>query len=221
MPYEVYTISGAPRPWRVLLALVAKQIDFAHHVLDASKKEHKMPEFLALNARGRVPVLKTDDFVLTESLAIIAHLERAHPQPPLFGTNSEEHARIWELASVAAHDLSDAASALLRPIFSQGRDEQDEGVQKAASAVHGELKRLEHALQNSLHLGANRMTAADCVAFPHVRLVLRAGERHPETMGRLELHPLRYPRVVDWVKRVESMPGYEKTFPTHWNRPDS
>jgi hypothetical protein len=41
--YELYTISGAPRPWRVALALVAKSLPFESRVLEASKKEQKAP----------------------------------------------------------------------------------------------------------------------------------------------------------------------------------
>jgi hypothetical protein len=37
-------------------------------------------------------------------------------------------------------------------------------------------------------------------------------------MRSFELHPLAdvYPRLAAWVKRVESMPGYAKTYPPHW-----
>jgi glutathione S-transferase len=217
-PYLVYSISGAPRPWRVLLGLIAKGLEFEVRVLDASKKEHKAPEFLALNARGRVPVIERDGFVLSESLAILSYLEQQHPEPPLFGTSAEEHARIWQLVSAGEHDLNDASNALLLPLFSRGKDDADDEVQRAALAVHEEFKRLERQLSDSLFLFGQRMSAADCVCFPHARLVLRAGERFPEVMRRLELHPLPalYPQIAKWLGRVEALPGYERTFPPHW-----
>jgi glutathione S-transferase len=217
-PYQLYSISGAPRPWRVLLGLIVKGLEFEVRVLDASKKEHKSPEFLALNARGRVPVIQRNGFVLSESLAILSYLDQQHPEPPLFGTSAEEHARIWQLVSVGEHDLNDACSALLLPLFSQGRDDADEGVQRAALAVQEEFKRLESVLSDSSFLFGQRVTAADCVCFPHVRLVQRASERFPEAMRRLELHPLptRYPQLAKWLARVEALPGYERTFPPHW-----
>ena len=217
-PYQLYSISGAPRPWRVLLGLIVKGVEFEVRVLDASKKEHKSPEFLALNARGRVPVIQRDGFVLSESLAILSYLEQQHPDPPLFGTTAEEHARIWQLVSTGEHDLNDACSALLLPLFSRGKDDADEEVQRAALAVREEFTRLESQLSDSPFLSGARMTAADCVCFPHVRLVQRASERFPEVMRRLELHPLGvlYPQLAKWLDRVEALPGYERTFPTHW-----
>jgi len=217
MHYEIYSIGGAPRPWRVTLGLVAKGIDFTLHVLDGSKKEHKSPSFLALNPRGRVPVLRSGEFVLTESLAILSYLERAHPEPPLFGTSPQEHARIWQLVSEGASDLTDASAKLLRPVFA-GVDDANGDVRDAAQPVREELSRLERLLDRHDFLASSRMTAADCVCFPQVRLIVRASERYPDTMGRLELHPLEdpYPRLAAWAARVEALPGYGKTFPSHW-----
>ena len=39
--YEIYTISGAPRPWRVLLGLTFKELDYEIHYLQVSRREHK------------------------------------------------------------------------------------------------------------------------------------------------------------------------------------
>lgn len=58
-------------------------------------------------------------------------------------------------------------------------------------------------------------------ADPHVRVVLRATERFPEVMRRLELHSFdgAFPHLARWVARVGALPGYERTFPAHWNAP--
>jgi glutathione S-transferase len=215
---ELYSISGAPRPWRALLGLVAKGLDFELRTLNGSKKEHKEPAFLALNPRGRVPVLKKGDFVLPDSMAILAYLEKEYPDPPIFGTTPEEHARIWQLVSEGEDDLRETCDALLSPLFFLGQDETSPDVQKAALSVHQELKLLEVLLERSPFLAGSRVTAADCVCFPDARLVIRATERFPETMRRLELHPFAelYPRTTRWVDRIEALPGYEKTFPAHW-----
>jgi len=47
--------------------------------LEFSKGEHKGLEFLKPNERGKVPLLKDDDFVLSESLAIMAYLNKNTP----------------------------------------------------------------------------------------------------------------------------------------------
>jgi glutathione S-transferase len=73
-------------------------------------------------------------------------------------------------------------------------------------------------LEQSPFLVGSRVTAADCFCFPDARLVIRATERFPETMRRLAFHPFAevYPRTLQWVERIEALPGYEKTFSAHW-----
>jgi len=215
---ELYSISGAPRPWRALLGLIVKGLAFELRTLDGSKKEHKEPAFLALNSRGRVPVLKDGDFVLPDSMAILAYLEKKYPDPPIFGTTPEEQARIWQLVSEGEDDLRESCNALLRPLFFLGQDDTNPDVREAALEVHRELKRLEVLLERSPFLVGSRVTAADCFCFPDARLVVRATERFPEVLRRLELHPFAeaYPRTWQWVQRIEALPGYERTFPAHW-----
>ena len=63
MAIDVYWGSGSPYAWRVLLALEYKRLQYTSHILQFSKQEHKSPQMLALNPRGRVPVLKDGDYV--------------------------------------------------------------------------------------------------------------------------------------------------------------
>ncbi len=45
---------------------------------------------LAMNFRGRVPVLRDNDYVVFESLAILYYLDQKYRDPPIFGRNPEE-----------------------------------------------------------------------------------------------------------------------------------
>jgi glutathione S-transferase len=84
-------------------------------VLDLSKREHKMPEFLAINPMGRVPVLRHGGQYISESVAICTYLAEAFPanglsiplghedrgrylQWILFGPGTMEPAIIWKVA---------------------------------------------------------------------------------------------------------------------------
>ena len=82
--------AAVPYSWRVLLALEYKRLPYTSHLLQFSKQEHKSPQMLALNFRGRVPVLKDGDYVVFESLAVLYYLDRKYPDPPLFGRTPEE-----------------------------------------------------------------------------------------------------------------------------------
>jgi len=52
------------------LALEYKQLSYVSHLVQFAKQEHKAPALVKMNPRGRVPVLKDDDYVCFESLAI-------------------------------------------------------------------------------------------------------------------------------------------------------
>src|SRR5512138_4014731 len=96
MTLEIYWGAGSPFAWRVMLAAELKRIPYESKLLEFSKAQNKTPEFLAMNPRGKVPVIRDGDFVLAESMAILAYLDRKHPEPPLLGRTAEEAGRIWE-----------------------------------------------------------------------------------------------------------------------------
>jgi glutathione S-transferase len=70
-----------------------------------------------------VPVLKSGEFVLPDSIAILAYLDRKYPEPPLFGATPEERARIWQLVSEGEGDLRGSCDDLRHPLFFLGQDE--------------------------------------------------------------------------------------------------
>ena len=218
MNYVLYTIAGAPRPWRAMLGLVAKQLPFTPQVLEASSKQHKAPAFLALNPRGRVPVLVQGDFVLSESLAILTYLDRQHPEPPLFGRTPEESSKVWEQVMAADHYLREATQAVVGPLLGLREAVSDAVLAQAGVSLCNEFKRLEMRLEQAPFLCGSAISAADCVAFPDVRLTLRTSERFPDVMSRLGLHPLSdsFPQLRRWIDRIEALPGYAQTFPAHW-----
>ena len=110
MSIELYWGSGSPFAWRVMLTLEIKGLPYQSKLLEFSKQQHKAPEYLALNPRGKVPALKDGDFAVYESLAIMAYLDRKYPQPPLFGTTAEETGSIWQMICEAESYLAPAAS---------------------------------------------------------------------------------------------------------------
>src|SRR3981081_193319 len=73
MEIDVFWLSGSPYSWRALLALQIKQTSYVDRRLDASKGDLKSPEYLAINPRGRAPALRDGDFVLNDSVAIMAY----------------------------------------------------------------------------------------------------------------------------------------------------
>ena len=85
----------APNPQRVEIFLAEKRLDIPTTVLTLAKGEHKTSGHVARHPRGQVPALELDDgSVLTESIAICRYLDALHPEPPLFGRDALERARV-------------------------------------------------------------------------------------------------------------------------------
>lgn len=218
MALEVYWGSGSPFAWRVLLTLEVKKLAYDSKLLEFSKGQHKSPEYLKMNPRGRVPTLKDGDFVLYESLAIMSYLDRKYPDVPIFGRTPEEAGLIWRQLSEGESYLRDAVVQVFRPLFFGKVSESTREIQAGADTVHGELAGLEATVAKSPWIAGVTISAADIAIFPFIQLLLRASakdEAKPLDLGFLPLSA-HYPRLAEWVKRVEAIPGYERTYPPHW-----
>lgn len=218
MALQIYWGSGSPFAWRVMLTLEVKRLPYESKLLEFSKEDHKSPAYLKLNPRGKVPTLKDGDFVLYESLAIMAYLDRKYPDPPIFGRTPQETGMIWRAISEAESYLVGPGKKVGMPIFfGKGLEKTDE-IQAAAATIRDELKRINAALAGSVWTVGSCISAADIALFPLVQILLRAASKESAKPLNLGFLPLAqtYPNVAAWVTRVEAIPGYEKTYPPHW-----
>ena len=218
MAIELYWGSGSPFAWRVMLTLEVKGLDYQSKLLEFSKGENKSPEYLKLNPRGKVPTLKDGDFVIYESLAIMAYLDRRYSEPPLFGKTPQETALIWRFISECESYLVSAADKVVRPVFfGKGLDKVDE-IEQAAQAIRHELNLLNEQLTNRNWLVTEGISAADIAVFPVIQLVLRAASKEAAQPFNLGIAPLAqtYPNIARWVERIEALPNYQRTYPPHW-----
>lgn len=218
-----YWGSGSPWAWRAMLGLELKGLAYESKLLQFSKGEHRRPEMLALNPRGKVPVLVHGDTVVYESLAILAYLDRAFPEPPLFGATAQEAALVWRL--VAEHDAYVAPLGMraVRPFFigdPAGVTEKADDIRAAARDLHGELASLEARLGDGPWLVGATPSAADAVYFVSLQQVLRAAGKPEAKALELGFAPIgdRYPRIAAWAERLAAHPGVDRTWPPHWSQ---
>lgn len=180
MAITVYTISGAPRPWRVLLGLAIKGLAFETVVLKASEGEHKAAAFLSVNPRGTVPVVVDRSVTIRDSIASLAWLDRAYPDPPLFGRTSDEAALIWQRTAEFADYLRTAVNDVLSPIFFENACTATPDLLRSAYIARVELAGIENMLVAGPCLGGEQFSAADAVAFPELRLLQRVADTRPD-----------------------------------------
>jgi glutathione S-transferase len=218
MALEIWWGSGSPYSWRALLALEYKQLSYVSHLVQFAKQEHKGPALLKMNPRGRVPVLKDGDYVCFESLAILHYLDRKYPQPPLFGSNAEEAGTITRVICEYQSYAEDHIMKIIQAILFQGVEGRAEEVERAMSFVTHEARTIETRLSTSAWLVGEAFSAADIVVFPGIQMLLRVLERREAHELRARLLPLEanFPAIAGWIKRIEALPGYDRTYPPHW-----
>jgi glutathione S-transferase len=218
MTIELHWVSGSPYSWRVQLALEVKRLRYVSHLHQISTGELKTPAYLALNPRGLVPTLVDDGYVLYESLAILTYLDRKYPDPPLFGENAQATGLIWRCIAEYTAYADAAVEAFTLPIYFGEAQQKAAQVRAAAAALTFELDAWNRQLASSAYFAGLRYSAADLVLFPAIKSIERAAAKPAAKSLGIELLPIaaHWPHISAWVRRIEGLPGYERTYPPHW-----
>lgn len=218
MALELWWGSGSPYSWRALLALEYKQLPYVSHQVQFSKQEHKSPQMLQMNPRGRVPVLKDGDYVCFESLAILQYLDRKYPDRPLLGRTPELAGTIMRVICEYQAYAEEHIMKVIYAILFQGAEAHSDDIARAMLLIASEAQTIETRLSQSSWLVGEEFSAADVVVFPGIQMLLRALDRREaqELRGRLLPLETKYPAIAAWTQRVEALPGYERTYPPHW-----
>jgi glutathione S-transferase len=218
MGLEIFWGSGSGPSWRVLLAATIKGVPFESRLLSFSAREHKTPEMLAMNPRGKVPVLRDGAYTLYESFAIVSYLDRKFPAPPLFGATPEEAGTV--VRTVMEHECygAPAIGVITRALLFNRLADYRESVEDGLPTLRAELQRLEAQLGERAWLVGEAISAADVFVFPTIKTLERALSRPGAAAIDHGLRPLgaTLPRLAAWVARVEALPGYAATYPPHW-----
>lgn len=214
MAIDFYWGNASAYCWRVLLALERKGLPFRSHPLKFDQQEHQAPSMLAMNPRGRLPVLRDGDYVVFESVAILHYLERKYPEPPIFGRSPEECGVIvrvvCEYQAYAEPSLMRLLDHLLYRRDLPTSEGMGETMPEAMHRVAREARTIERRLAQSDWVVGESMSAADMVIYPDIRLLLRALAQPAarELAARFLPLDINYPALSRWLERINVlMPG--------------
>ncbi len=211
MAIDLYWGSSSAYCWRVLLALEHKGLSYRSHPLKFDQQEHKAPQMLAMNPRGRLPVLRDGEYVVFESVAVLYYLDLKYPEPPIFGRSPEEGGVIMrvicEYQAYAEPSLMQIVSTMLygrEPTLGEGSAEL---MAEAMHRVASEARTIERRLAQSDWVVGESFSACDMVIYPDIRLLLRALERPGahELAARFLPLEVNYPALGRWLDRVTAI----------------
>src|SRR5258706_5521997 len=211
MAIDLYWGSGSTYCWRVLLALKHKGLEYRSHPLKFDQQEHQAPKMLAMNPRGRLPVLRDGDHVVFESVAILYFLDRKYPEPPLFGRSAEEGGVIMRVVCEYQAYAEPSLMQLVAHFLYRRDPRPDAGLAEAMSeAMHrvaSEARTIERRLAQSDWVVGESISAADMVIYPDIRLLLRALAMPgaSELAARFLPVETNYPALGRWIERVAAI----------------
>jgi glutathione S-transferase len=172
------------------IRLLLSQIQVKYDVVNLSRNESRLTEtFLLKSPLGKLPVLETEEIILTESMAILYYLAK---NTPLLPENTLLQSEILKWMSFEQSEIQ-SSIAVARYFFRFEKKRKEKYITRAKET----LKILNSFLKNKDFLVGNIYTIADISLYAYVHLA-------PEADISLN----NYPNIVNWLANIESQPNY-------------
>ena len=213
-PITFYFGSGSPYAWKIWLALEHKKLFYEAKRMAFDNDDLKTPEFTAVNPRQKVPALWDNGFAMYESSAILEYLEDRYRDSgePLWPKDMHARAIARRRAAEVVSYIDPMNDKILSEIFGPADKVPDIGkIEEGKKALAAELMLIEGWLDKEF-IGGDKLTGADFTLYPYLAFLGRVDTRKPG-YNLLALVP---PKLAAWMKRIEALPYFEKTYPPHW-----
>jgi maleylpyruvate isomerase len=189
---------------RVGLALAHKGIQ-AQSVLIEYSNRRPVEE---ISGQGLVPVIEDAGEVIADSVAIMRHLDRRQPEPPLFPADPTCRAGVDVFIGWFEHVYKAPPNAIEAELK---RDDPDEAlVDRLGAEMAARLDVFEGLLTGGDYLVAGQLTAADFVAYPFLKYALARDPADTELFHVIlaDHQPLgdSHPRLRAWIERIGELP---------------
>jgi glutathione S-transferase len=202
MDLRIWRIPFSTNVERVALALGHKGVTVEWVDVDPANRS----EVVRVSGQPLVPVLDDGGTIVSDSPAILEHVERRFPEPPLYPRDPARSAearifvewfnRVWK------RPPNLIAAELERP------DPDRAEVERLGAEMREALGLFEDLLDGRDYL-LGEFGIADCVVFPFLKYArgLPPGDDELFHQVLLEHQPLAgRPRLVAWIERVDAHP---------------
>jgi glutathione S-transferase len=186
---------------RVVIALAEKEILHKAVVVNMAAREHRAPEYLAINPHGRVPAIEEDEFVLYESAAILRYLDETRPERPLLPADTKQRALVDMFVHLCDGQIARQVGVIIFPKRFLPRERWNLELMAAASKdIQAHLDFLDRRLVGRDYLVADRFTMADLVYLPFLHF-----------LPLMDVTPSY--TIAAWTKRLLTRPSALKSAP--------
>lgn len=196
---KLYDFAPSPNCRKVRAVAYELGIELEHVPVDLLAGETRLPQFVAKNPNGRVPLLEDGDLLLWESNAIIGYLGAGSSLVP-----TERRARAdvdrwvhWQLAHLGPATRMVAFERIVKKLTGRGEPDLE-----AIAAGTAEFDKLTAVLDQSLKgvdYVAGALTIADFALASHYSVAESCG-----------LDVAKHERVHAWLGRMLARPSMKR-----------
>ena len=182
--------------YKIELLLAQLGLDYRFVAVDVLRGQSRTPEFLAMNANGKIPLLQLDDGrCLAESNAILCYLADG---TPLWPAERFTRAQVlqWLFFEQYSHEPYIATARFIVQYLGRPPERAADLAAKMAPG-HRALAVLEQQLAAQPFLCGADYTIADIALYAYT---------HVADEGDFDLTP--YPQLRAWLQRVRAQPGH-------------
>ncbi|XP_030451827.1 glutathione S-transferase F13-like [Syzygium oleosum] len=193
---------------RVMACLYEKGVDFELVPVNMFAGEQKMPDFLAKNPFGKVPVLEDGDLTIFESRAITEYISKKYKSPgteDLLRSDSPEESvtvRVW--VEVESHHFQPVMSPIIFQHFVvplQGKVPDQALIDDHLAKLAGVLDVYEARLAKTKFLAGDFFSLADLHHFPYMYYFMKTPWAAAVTDR---------PRVKAWWEEMSGRAAFKK-----------
>jgi glutathione S-transferase len=183
--------------------LIELGVPFEARRLDLEAKEHKQPEYLALNPNGRVPALLVDGRPVYESAALVTLLAERHPEAQLSpAPRSLEHANYLQWMFHLSNTVQPAFRQWFYPDEAAGAAHSDAAKETVRPQIEAAWDRVvAHLASSGPWMCGPSITALDFLATMLMRW--------SRNMPRPATH---WPAIAEYVTRMKARPSFRELY---------
>ncbi len=209
----MYTLYYAPGAASLVVHWLLIDLGLPHELikLDIATREHKTPEYLAINPHGVVPTLLVDGKPMCEAAAMAVLLAEAKPEAGLIpASGSERRAAFFQGMFHLANTLQPPFRLWWYPNEAAGEIHADDAKATAEARIHEVFANLDaHLAKNGPYLLGDSVSAADFMLV----MLMRWSRNMPKTA-------LDYPALANLAALMKARPSwkalYESEGLTEW-----
>ncbi|EDW48455.1 glutathione S-transferase 1 [Drosophila sechellia] len=195
----LYGVNPSPPVRAVKLTLAALQLPYEFVNVNISGQEQLSPDYLKKNPEHTVPTLEDDGHFIWDSHAIIAYLvskyadsDALYPRDLLQRAVVDQRLH-FETGVVFANGIK----AITKPLFFNGLTRIPKERYDAIVEIYDFV---ETFLAGHNYIAGDQLTIADFSLISSTTSLV----------AFVEIDRVKYPRIIEWVRRLEKLPYYEE-----------